>query len=109
MEIQELIRKLTFGEATDEEKKYYIDNLMGEYEKSINKPFWEFTRDDEINQDVINYNNTTGRLKFVDCPKCKNKGMVAVNIDGHYVLEDCDCLQVRRTLKLMQQSGLGKC
>lgn len=107
MEDRELIRKIIYGDATKEDKQYYLDNLMSEFEKQINKPFWQFNEKDEIDSEVFDYNKTKGDLKYFDCDKCKNKGLVAINENNSFEIKDCDCLSLRRTMKLMERSGLG--
>lgn len=103
----EIVRRIVFDEATDDEREYYVDNLMSEFEKSIGKPFWEFTKDDEIDREVFEFNKAKGELGYMDCPRCNNKGFYAVNQDGHMVTLDCPCVQTRKTLRQLEKSGLG--
>lgn len=107
MDNLEFIKKFYFGTYTEQERQYYIDNLMGELEKQIGKPMFEFNSQDEVKYQVLEYNSRQGNLKRYDCPKCKNKGCIAVCKDGYFALSDCDCLQTRKTLKLIEESGLG--
>lgn len=51
-------------------------------------------------------NSVRGNLKYIDCPKCLNKGYIAVNRDGHEVMEECSCMTKRRAMQRMHNSGL---
>ena len=59
------------------------------------------------------YNETEGDLKYVDCPKCKNKGYIqAVKFNGFYndyieVMTECECMSKRKLMYKAQNSGLG--
>ncbi|MBR1984727.1 MAG: ATP-binding protein, partial [Clostridia bacterium] len=107
MDKLEFIKKFYFGTYTEQERQYYIDNLMGEFEKQIGKPMFEFNSQDEVKYQVLEYNQRQGSLKRYDCHKCKNKGDIAVYSEGQFTLQGCECLQTRRTLKLIEDSGLG--
>lgn len=52
------------------------------------------------------YNNRVGSLKGYDCPVCKNKGDIAVVVDGDYRMRDCKCAVIRRSMFLIKKSGL---
>lgn len=54
------------------------------------------------------YNETEGDLTGYDCPKCKNRGLIAVirEEDGEDIFKQCDCIQIRRNLKMVKSSGL---
>ncbi len=57
------------------------------------------------------YNNDVGNLDKVDgydCPACKNKGWIAVirEEDGEDVFRRCECIEIRKTLKLAKAGGL---
>lgn len=52
------------------------------------------------------YNATHGTLEGIDCPKCRNKGQIAVIIDGEEYMQECSCIQGRRSLQLIERSGL---
>lgn len=57
---------------------------------------------DSINQLVGNLNDSDG----YDCKLCKNRGYSAF-LDGDRIFTDaCQCLTIRRSITLMQQSGL---
>lgn len=52
-------------------------------------------------------NTTPGNLTGCDCPKCLNRGNVAIpRDDGGISVRDCDCMKVRRCFWEMERSGL---
>lgn len=52
-------------------------------------------------------NNTPGDLTGHDCPKCLNRGMVAVpRDDGNIYTTECNCMKIRRCIWEMERSGL---
>lgn len=52
-------------------------------------------------------NTTPGNLTGCDCPKCLNRGNVAIpRDDGGISIRDCDCMKVRRCFREMEKSGL---
>ena len=58
-------------------------------------------------------NNAEDEPTVIDCPKCKNKGVIYFS-DGIYEMcRDCECMVARRSLKRIERSGLkealGKC
>lgn len=55
---------------------------------------------------VDSYNEMVGSLTGFDCPICKNKGSTAYLRDGIFTTKDCVCLNKRRSLKRMEESGL---
>lgn len=51
-------------------------------------------------------NDAEGGLTGFDCPICKNKGVVYY-MDGDYeMFKDCECMETRRSIKRIEQSGL---
>lgn len=57
---------------------------------------------------VDSYNNSVGDLKGYDCPKCKNRGnFMVINDQGFEAIRDCECMQIRKMLRLAERSGLG--
>lgn len=53
------------------------------------------------------HNDGIGNLKYVDCPKCKNKGDFAVNVDGYLQIKECSCMKKRKIMKRIEDSGLS--
>ena len=64
----------------------------------------------DINQFYIDsYNGTKGNLGYYDCPKCKNRGEYAIkNESGEFTLTICDCMRIRRSNRLLHESGIEK-
>lgn len=62
----------------------------------------EFTR-----MKIETLNKQPGALTGYDCPKCLNKGYVAIQKeDGGMAVRDCDCMTIRRCVWEMEKSGL---
>lgn len=64
----------------------------------------------ECNRIVVEeFNNKTGRLTGLDCPKCKNRGaFYRINDDGaNWHIEECECMKARREIWQIERSGLG--
>ncbi len=106
--IMELMRKGLNSAITHEERDYYRDHFMSEEEKRIGKPFFEMTSAEELEYDKLCFNNQAGELKGYDCPICKNKGEIMVVKDGIKYYPECSCMQIRRCIENMQNSGLGE-
>ena len=54
------------------------------------------------------YNSTVGKLSDYDCPICKNKGhILTVGSDGDFRMRDCQCQQLRKSKKLLNESGIA--
>lgn len=52
-------------------------------------------------------NTSPGDLTGYDCPKCLNRGHVAIpREDGTIFVQDCDCMKIRRCVWEMEKSGL---
>lgn len=52
-------------------------------------------------------NGTPGTLTGHDCPKCLNRGTIAIpKEDGSVSFQDCDCMKIRRCIWEMEKSGL---
>lgn len=105
--MQEIFKKAYMGTITPEEEKYYIDHFMSEEEKQIGKPMFRMNRQEEVDYEVLTYNSKQGDMAGYDCPKCKNKGDIAINNDNSFCVIDCDCLSIRKTIRLMEKSKLG--
>jgi DNA replication protein DnaC len=61
-------------------------------------------------QSIDAYNAEPGELKYFNCPKCKNKGYVAVmNAAGNdYDMQACDCWKIREALKRITEIGINE-
>lgn len=52
-------------------------------------------------------NSTPGNLTGHDCPKCRNRGTIALpRDDGSIYTKECDCMKIRRCVWEMEKSGL---
>ena len=51
-------------------------------------------------------NEREGRLKGIDCPKCKNKGYSVIVRDNEQLMRPCECMKARKSLELIEESGL---
>lgn len=57
---------------------------------------------------VDTFNAMIGSDYSVECPKCKNKGQIAVlNDDGIFSIRQCECMTIRRNRKRIERSGLS--
>lgn len=92
---------------TAEEREYYITHYMTEEEKAIGKPLFEMNDDEWRQYRAISYNLSSGTLTGYDCEECKNKGDIMVIKDNTEFLAGCKCLNIRKTLRALQESGLG--
>lgn len=55
------------------------------------------------------FNKTKGNLHLIDeyeCGKCNNKGMIYHLRNGEVVSSICECMNVRRSIRLLKESGL---
>ena len=105
--INQILGAIYTGRATAEDKQYYIDNYMSEEEKKIGKPYFEMSKEEEQQYKVLCYNNKQGDLKGYDCPKCMNRGDFIAIKDGYETYINCSCMAIRKTIKRMEESGLG--
>jgi len=54
------------------------------------------------------WNTTQGNLTGHNCPKCLNRGNIAIaREDGSITIAECDCMQIRKCIWEMERSGLG--
>ncbi len=66
----------------------------------------EFTASGKTRAEM--YNSTKGDLNDYDCDKCLNRGDFAVEVDGEIIIQQCDCIKIRKSLKRIADSGLQK-
>ncbi|MFT3952102.1 MAG: ATP-binding protein [Oscillospiraceae bacterium] len=56
-----------------------------------------------------NYNAGVGKLEGYDCPKCKNKGDIALlNADNVQVVRECECMKIRKSQLNLKKSGIAQ-
>ena len=105
--LSQILRKVFTDTLTDEEEQYYKDHFMGEEEKQVGKPIFQMNKEEELKYQVLMHNNKKGDLTGYNCSKCKNRGDFAIDKNGYFTLANCDCLSIRKTIRLMEESGLG--
>lgn len=62
--------------------------------------------DDILSKRVWFYNAVIGNLTGYDCKVCKNKGNIAVIKDGAEIMQECECMNIRRSVFRIEKSGL---
>ena len=76
-------------------------------ERSSDKTWEEIIAERDL-QRINDYNNLVGNLGYVDCPICKNKGMIAsLSDDGYEQYTKCECLKQRKAFRNIELSGLS--
>lgn len=53
------------------------------------------------------FNETLGNLTDQPCSLCLNRGAIAVVRNGQMAIKECSCMEHRRSLRRMKQSGLS--
>lgn len=53
------------------------------------------------------FNATEGDLKDYNCKICKNRGCIAVLVDGVMAMQQCKCVKVRKSIRLMREAGIN--
>lgn len=56
---------------------------------------------------VDEYNSQRGDLTGYQCAACRNRGNYAVLVDGVMTMQQCKCIEVRRCIRLMKDSGIN--
>lgn len=51
-------------------------------------------------------NEQEGNLPYVNCPKCRNKGVIYYEKDGYEYNRDCECMRIRRSYQRIEESGM---
>lgn len=104
---KELFLKGCAGKLTVEEREYYIANCLSAGEKEVGKPLFEMNDEEKLRFRVASYNRTIGELTGYDCKKCHNRGDYMAVENNTETLVMCDCLNIRKSLRAMEESGLG--
>lgn len=104
---KELFLKGCAGKLTAEEREYYITHCLSAGEKEIGKPLFEMNDEEKLRFRVASYNRTKGVLTGYDCKKCLNKGDYMIVDNNTEVFVMCDCWNIRKSLRAMEESGLG--
>lgn len=74
--------------------------------QSRSSPEEPITDDDAEQFFVEMANRKRGDLMGYDCKKCLNRGFFWRYRDGYRFMEQCDCMDVRRSLNAIEKSGL---
>jgi DNA replication protein DnaC len=69
-------------------------------------PTLEIPSDEIEARQCEEWNKSEGGLKGYDCPTCKNRGLFYSIQNGVKVARECECMNIRRTLKRIEASGL---
>ncbi|MBQ8093381.1 MAG: ATP-binding protein [Clostridia bacterium] len=82
--------------------------------KRVGDEEWEAAQRKRAEDDADGYNAITGTLNLadgIDCPLCKNKGMIAsaVKATGYWsmVMRQCECKNARNAFARIRTSGLA--
>lgn len=93
------------GTASEEEKAEYKARYMEPEERIYGKAVFEMTAKEFLEYNVLRENMQSGKLKYGDCPKCKNKGyIVGIDSAGNEYMEDCECKQKRENMEALNHS-----
>lgn len=76
--------------------------------ESLNSPSIATSSDSYAQQQADAYNSVVGNLKYYDCPKCKNRGTIAVVVDDEMLMCECSCKPIRRSKRLLAESGINE-
>lgn len=86
-----------------------IGEMLKENNETVNIP-----RKEHLEMLAKAYNETQGNLKYIDCPKCKNKGYIQIvkfsEFYNDYIecMVVCECMSKRKIMYKAQKSGLGE-
>ena len=63
-----------------------------------------------VERQIESYNMAEGKPDTdteYNCPKCRNKGNIAINDNGFFSTIPCECLKIRKSLRELKRSSLG--
>ena len=84
-----------------------MDEILARYAEEAKKyGTLELTSSEWLEEQARVLNNRVGNLPLIDCPRCKNRGEIAVVRDGGIVMTECGCMTKRRAMRRMKESGL---
>lgn len=63
--------------------------------------------DEWLQEQASALNSRVGALKYIDCPKCLNRGEIAVVRGDRVVMQECSCMVKRRAMRRAAESGLS--
>lgn len=85
------------GMSSDE-----IEKFISAAEKRVSN----MTPEEYAQTKIDSFNSQTGKLEGYDCPICKNKGEIMFLKNGYETIRECQCMNVRKTIKRIERSGL---
>lgn len=117
LSMTELFQRLASKTATQAERDLYMQKYASEEERKLDKTYFEFTPEEQLDYDIAEENAKSAESNEYynndgtgyNCPICKNKGYIVVkqpNGSGK-AYRDCRCLNIRKTLRQVKNSGLG--
>lgn len=62
---------------------------------------------DSIDLAIYIHNQGDGKLGYVDCPICNNKGDIAYRIENYMAIKTCCCMNERKIMQRIHDSGLS--
>lgn len=65
------------------------------------------THEEYLEKKVKAYNSTPGTLAGYNCKKCLNRGYIAIIRDGEEIMIQCECMEKRKALKRLKDSGVA--
>lgn len=80
--------------------------LKATIEKAKGKPVNNLVSMSEQDR-VDEYNSQRGDLEGYQCAACRNRGNYAVLVDGVMSIQQCKCIEIRRCIRLMKESGIS--
>jgi DNA replication protein DnaC len=80
--------------------------ILKEHKPNLLENIGEFDNEKYLQRKADWENEQEGNLKGIDCRKCKNKGHISIVKDGELMWQMCECNKARKSLLLIEQSGL---
>lgn len=80
------------GRFSENDKRFYMQNMANEYEKKIGKPMFAYTNHERLIEQMYRYNQSEGNEKRFCCEKCKHRGYFASVQGDYFSLVKCECL-----------------
>ena len=66
------------------------------------------TREEFIKLKVENENEKIGYLSYMNCPKCKNKGVIYFEANCEINALECNCVSIRKMIQELEKCGMKK-
>ena len=89
-----------------------VNALSEQWDKEYEEKTKGMTEDEKkiylLKEELEERNAVVGTLTELDCPKCKNRGNYYVIEEGKLELKFCECMQTRRSIQMINKSGLSE-